>query len=137
LLKKGQEDKKEKQKQMSKQYEAIFILTPVLSDEQTKEAVNSYKKLIKELNAKIVHEESWGLKKLAYSIKKKNTGYYHLMQIEAPGEAIPLLETAYKRDERVLRYLTVHLDKYALQYAERRKGKLANKKTDRKEEVTA
>lgn len=122
---------------MSKQYETIFILTPVLSDEQTKEAVNSYKKLLKELNAKVVHEESWGLKKLAYQIKKKNTGYYHLFQIEAPGEAIAHLETAYKRDERVLRYLTVHLDKYALQYAERRKAKLANKKIERKEETPA
>lgn len=125
---------------MSKQYETVFILTPVLSDEQTKEAVNSYKKRLKELNAKIVHEESWGLKKLAYSIKKKNTGYYHFFQIEAPGEAIALLETAYKRDERVLRYLTIHLDKYALEYAERRKGKLASKKEfrkGRKEEVAA
>lgn len=123
---------------MSKQYETIFILTPVLSDEQTKEAVNSYKKLLKELNAKIVHEESWGLKKLAYQIKKKNTGYYHLFQIEAPGEAIQYIETAYKRDERVLRYLTVHLDKYALQYADRRKAKLANKKVEpRKEEAAA
>jgi small subunit ribosomal protein S6 len=92
---------------------------------------------LKELNAKIVHEESWGLKKLSYSIKKKNTGYYHFFQIDAPGEAIALLETAYKRDERVLRYLTIHLDKYALQYADRRKAKLANKKLDRKEEVTA
>jgi small subunit ribosomal protein S6 len=122
---------------MSKQYETIFILTPVLSDEQTKEAVNSYKKLLKELNVKIVHEESWGLKKLSYQIKKKNTGYYHLFQIDAPGEAIAHLETAYKRDERVLRYLTVHLDKYALLYAERRRGKLANKKIERKEETTA
>lgn len=128
---------RKKQKTMSKPYETVFILTPVLSDEQTKEAVNSYKKLLKELNAKIVHEESWGLKKLAYSIKKKNTGYYHFFQIEAPGEAIAQLETAYKRDERVLRYLTIHLDKYALQYAERRKAKLANKKTDKKEQVTA
>lgn len=125
---------------MSKQYETIFILTPVLSDEQTKEAVNSYRKLLKELNVKIVHEESWGLKKLAYSIKKKNTGYYHLFQIESPGEAIAQIETGYKRDERVLRYLTIHLDKYALEYAERRKGKLANKKDfrkDKKEEVAA
>ena len=123
---------------MSKPYESIFILTPVLSDEQTKEAVSSYRKLLKELNAKIVHEESWGLKKLAYSIKKKNTGYYHLFQIDAPGESIAHLETAYKRDERILRYLTVHLDKYALQYAERRRLKLANKKAEpRKEEATA
>ena len=125
---------------MSKPYETIFILTPVLSDEQTREAVNSYKKLLKELSAKIVHEESWGLRKLAYSIKKKNTGYYQFFQIEAPGESIAQLETAYKRDERVLRYLTVHLDKYALEYAERRKAKLSSRKDnrkDRKEEVAA
>ena len=125
---------------MAKQYETVFILTPVLSDEQTRDAVSGYKKLLKELNAKIVHEESWGLKKLAYTIKKKNSGFYQLFQIEAPGEAIALLETAYKRDERVLRYITIHLDKYALEYAERRKAKLANKKDfnkDRKAEVAA
>ena len=122
---------------MSKQYETIFILTPVLSDEQTKEAVNSYRKLFKENGVKVVHEEAWGLKKLAYQIKKKNTGYYHMFQIESPGEAIQHIETAYKRDERVLRYLTVHLDKYALQYADRRKAKLANKKIERKEEAAA
>ena len=129
-----------KQKQMSKQYETVFILTPVLSDEQTKEAVNAYKKLFRELGVKVVQEESWGLKKLAYQIKKKNTGFYQVFQIEAPGEAIAHIETAYKRDERVLRYLTIHLDKYALQYAERRKAKLANKKDsrkDRREEVAA
>lgn len=122
---------------MSKQYETVFILTPVLSDEQTKDAVNTYRKLFKELGAKIVNEESWGLKKLAYPINKKNTGFYQVFQIEAPGEAIATLETAYKRDERVLRYLTVHLDKFALEYAERRKAKRANKKDNRKEEVTA
>ncbi|HEY4799184.1 MAG TPA: 30S ribosomal protein S6 [Bacteroidia bacterium] len=124
----------------SKQYETIFILTPVLSDEQTREAVNSYKKLLKELGAKIVHEEAWGLRKLAYPIKKKNTGYYQLFQMEAPGDAITHLETAYKRDERLLRYLTVRLDKYAIEYAERRRSKLSSKKDnrkDRKEEVTA
>ena len=118
---------------MSKQYETVFILTPVLSDEQTREAVNGYKKLFKEHGVKVVHEESWGLKKLAYSIKKKNTGYYHLFQIEAPGDAIAAIETAYKRDERVLRYLTIRLDKYALEWAEKRKGKLAAKKDSRKD----
>jgi small subunit ribosomal protein S6 len=122
---------------MSKQYETVFILTPVLSDEQTKETVNSYRKLFKEQDIKVVHEESWGLKKLAYPIKKKNTGFYMLFQIEAPGESIAVLETAYKRDERVLRYMTIHLDKFALAYAERRKAKRAGKKDNRKEEVTA
>jgi len=122
---------------MLKQYETLFILTPVLSDEQTKEAVNSYKKLLKEFGAKIVNEESWGLKKLAYPIQKKNTGFYQVFQIEAPSDAIAQIETAYKRDERVLRYLTIHLDKFALEYAERRKAKLAGKKQDRKAEPVA
>ena len=136
----GEIGQKTKQKQMSKQYETVFILTPVLSDEQTKEAVNTYKKLFKEHGVKVVHEESWGLKKLAYPIKKKNTGFYQLFQIEAPGESIATIETAYKRDERVLRYLTIHLDKFALEFAERRKSKIANRKDnkkDRKEEVAA
>lgn len=122
---------------MSKQYETVFILTPVLSDDQTRDAVNSYKKLFKENNVKVVHEESWGLKKLAYPINKKNTGFYQLFQIEAEGDVIALLETAFKRDERVLRYLTVRLDKYALEFAERRKAKRANKKDSTKEQVHA
>ncbi len=122
---------------MSKQYETVFILTPVLSDDQTRDAVNSYKKLFKENNVKVVHEESWGLKKLAYPINKKNTGFYQLFQIEAEGDVIALLETAFKRDERVLRYLTVRLDKYALEFAERRKSKRANKKDSTKEQVHA
>lgn len=117
---------------MSKPYEVVFILTPVLSDEQTKEAVNGYKKLLRELSAKIVHEESWGLKKFEYPIQKKNTGYYHLFQIEAPGTAIAELELAFRRDERVLRYLTIFLDKFALAYAERRRNKLANRKDTNK-----
>ncbi|MBI3502745.1 MAG: 30S ribosomal protein S6 [Bacteroidetes bacterium] len=124
----------------NKQYETVFILTPVLSDEQTREAVNSYRKLFKELGAKIVHEESWGLKKLAYPIKKRNTGFYQLFQIESPGNAIADLEVVFRRDERVLRYLTVHLDKYALEWAEKRKAKRAARKDshkDRKEEVAA
>lgn len=122
---------------MSKQYETTIILTPVLSDEQTREAVNAYRKILKDLNAKIVHEENWGLKKLAYPIKKKNSGYYQFFQIEAPAEAINDLEISYKRDERVLRYLTIHLDKHALAYADRRKAKQANKKSDKKEAATA
>jgi len=123
---------------MVKSYETVFILTPVLSDEQTKEAVNSYKKLIKESGGKIVHEESWGLKKLAYHIRNKKTGYYHLFQMEAPGDVIAQLETGFKRDERVLRFLNIRLDKFALEWAEKRKAKInARKDTriDNKEEV--
>ncbi len=113
---------------MKNNYETVFILTPVLSDAQVKEAVNSYKDFLKKAKAKIVNEEHWGMKKLAYPIQKKSTGFYHLFQFEAEGDIIGELELTYKRDERVMRYLTVKLDKYAVEYAEKRIKRLADAK---------
>ncbi|MEW6469625.1 MAG: 30S ribosomal protein S6 [Bacteroidota bacterium] len=122
---------------MLKSYETVFIMTPVLSDEQAKETVSKYKKLLADLGAKIVHEEDWGLRKLAYPIQKKSTGFYHLIQFDAPGTAVSTLEVEYKRDERLLRYLTVALDKYALAYAEKRRNKAKNANKPEKEKATA
>ena len=118
-------------------YETVFIMTPVLSDDQAKEAVSKYKKLIQELGGKIFHEENWGLKKLAYPIQKKSTGFYHLFQFQAPGAAIGTLEVEYKRDERLLRFLTVALDKHAIEYEERRRNKTKYKEVvEKKEKAT-
>ena len=61
---------------MIKQYETVFIATPVLSDVQMKEAVAKYTSFIKENGGEIVYEEDWGLKQLAYPIQKKTTGFY-------------------------------------------------------------
>ena len=105
------------------QYETIFVMTPVLSDEQLKETVNDYKTFLKEKGAEIVNEDNLGLKKLAYPIKKKSTGFYHLFEFKAPGNAIGELEIAYNRDERLLRFLTVKLDKHAIEF--NNKGKNA------------
>lgn len=113
---------------MSKQYETVFILTPVLSEEQAKEAVTKFKDLLKKASAKIVHEENWGLRKLAYSIQKKTSGFYYLVEYTAPGNVVAELELAFKRDERVLRFLTVALDKYAITYNEKKRGKVTEKK---------
>ncbi len=110
---------------MTKHYETVFILTPVLSEDQTKETAKKFKKLMTDLGAKVAHEESWGLKKLAYPIQKKSTGFYHLF--EYTTESITLvneLEVAFKRDERVMRYMTVSLDKHAIEYAEKRRTKM-------------
>jgi small subunit ribosomal protein S6 len=112
----------------SKQYETIFILTPVLSEEQTKEAVEFYRKTLKEHGAKITNEEHWGLRKLAYPIQKKSTGFYHVIQFEGPGNIVKELDIAYFRDERILRYLTVSLDKHAIAYLEKRKTRLGKGK---------
>ena len=104
------------------QYETVFILTPVLSDEQMKEAVEKFKGVLAKCGAEIINEENWGLKKLAYPIEKKSTGFYELIEFKAAPEASKTLEIAYRRDERVLRYLTVKMEKYAAEYAEKRRN---------------
>ncbi len=109
-------------------YEAVFILTPVLSDAQMKDAVEKFKKVLTDNGAELLNEESWGLRKLAYPIQHKTTGYYQLLQFTATPSTIATLETEYKRDERVMRYLTVKLDKYGAEYAEKRAKGLVGKK---------
>lgn len=109
---------------MSNHYETVFILTPVLSEEQAKEAVSKYKKILKDLGATMIHEESWGLKKLQYAIQKKSTGFYFLFEYSSNnGATVADLELAMKRDERVLRFLTVRLDKHGIAYSEKRRNK--------------
>ena len=100
------------------QYETVFILTPVLSDEQMKETVAKFKKLLTDNGAEILNEEAWGLKKLAYNIEKKTSGFYNLIEFKADPTVINTLEVGYRRDEKVIRYMTVKLDKYAAAYAE-------------------
>ena len=122
---------------MEKRYETVFILTPVLSEDQAKEAAKKIKKTISDLGGKIVNEENWGLKKLAYPIQKKTTGFYHLIEFSGEGqEIVNTLEVTYKRDERILRFLTVALDKHAAAYADKRKGLIADGKTKKKEAAT-
>lgn len=110
---------------MEKRYETVFILTPVLSEDQAKETAKKVAQFLKQQKAKVLHEEVWGLRKLAYPIQKKSTGFYFLIEFSSENPTIVReLETFYKRDERVLRYLTVAMDKYAIEYAEKRKAKL-------------
>lgn len=112
---------------MMNQYETVFILTPVLSDEQAKETVKKFTALLAENGAEIINEENWGLKKMAYAIDKKSTGFYNLVEFKAEPTVISTLETGFRRDEKVIRFMTVKLDKYAVAYAEKRRNKLANK----------
>ena len=90
-----------------------------------KEAVAKYTGLITADCGEIVYEEDWGLRKLAYPIQKKTTGFYHLIQFKANPEFITKFEIQYKRDERIIRFLTVALDKDAEAYAERRRSKVS------------
>ena len=109
------------------QYETVFILTPVLSDEQMKETVAKFRNLLTDNGAEILNEEIWGLKKMAYAIEKKSTGFYCLVEFKGEPSIVNTLETGFRRDEKVIHYMTVRLDKYAVQYAEKRRSKLGKK----------
>lgn len=116
---------------MSNQYEAVFILTPVLSDEQLKEAVAKYRELLKENKCEIINEESWGLRKLAYPIKKKSTGFYQLFEFKADPSFIDKFELTFRRDERVLRFVTFRMDRDAIAWSVKRRDKLAGKNKEK------
>ena len=120
---------------MLNNYETVFILTPVLSEDQMKDAVGKFKEFLTTHGAEIVNEEIWGLKKLAYPIQHKSTGFYNLFEFKAEPSVIAKLETAYKRDEKVMRFLTVALDKHAVAYNTKRKSGAFDKKN--KEEAAA
>jgi small subunit ribosomal protein S6 len=105
-------------------YETVFILNPVLSDIQREETVKKFEDFLKKNGAKMVSKENWGLKKLAYPIQHKKSGFYHLFEFAAPGEAIAPYEQEFRRDERIMRFLTVKLDKHAIEWAEKRRSRL-------------
>jgi len=102
-------------------YETVFILNPVLSDEQIKETVKKYEDFLVSKGAEMVAKEDWGLKKMAYAIQHKKSGFYHLFEFKASGEVIEPLELEFRREERMMRYLTVKLDKHAIAWAEKRR----------------
>jgi small subunit ribosomal protein S6 len=124
-----------------KSYETVFILNPVLSEDQAKDTVEKFVKVLTKAKASVINVEKWGLKKMAYPIQNKSTGFYNLIEFTTTSsDLINTLETEYRRDESVMRFLTIALDKHAVVYNERRrKGEFnRNKKqTTRKEEVAA
>jgi small subunit ribosomal protein S6 len=120
---------------MLKQYETVFIMTPVLSDQQIKDTVKKYQSILTDNKAEIVFEHSWGLKKLAYPIAKKTTGVYYLIEFKAEPQVIATLETAYKRDETLLRFLTVSLDKHSIAYNEKKRANGLKSQQVKKQEM--
>ncbi|MEC7405330.1 MAG: 30S ribosomal protein S6 [Bacteroidota bacterium] len=106
-----------------KNYETTFIITPVLSEKEVQETVSTYKKFIESNGGKIINEEAWGLKQLAYAIEKKTTGVYHHFEFQSNGALIDTLELAFRRDENILRFLTIALDRYGVEYNEKKRNK--------------
>ncbi len=119
-------------------YETVFLLTPVLNEGQVQETIEKFSQVLKENGADIINTENWGLKKLAYPIQKKSTGYYHLVEFTGSGNVVDQLELAFRRDERVIRFLTTVLDKHAVAYNERRRnGEMNQQKAQKQSEAVA
>ena len=119
------------------QYEIVIVLTPLLSVDAAAEGIAKFSKILTDNGAEIVQEDNWGLRKLAYPIQKKTTGYYHLTEFRAPGDLINKLEIELRRDERVLRFLTIALDKHAIAYNEKKRSGAFNQKKSVKTEEAA
>ena len=103
-------------------YELMVIFTPVLSDEEFKGEQKRYAALVKDSGGSIVAENAWGLKSLAYPIRKKTTGLYWVIEFITPSEFNEKLKVQLLRDENVLRHLVTRLDKYAVEYNHRKRS---------------
>ncbi len=108
-------------------YETVFIMNPVLSEDQIAETVKKFEDFLIKNGAKMVAKENWGLKKLAYAIQHKKSGFYHLFEFTDSGEVLTPYEQEFTRDERIMRFLTVKLDKHAIKWAEKRRTRLKTK----------
>jgi small subunit ribosomal protein S6 len=118
-------------------YETVFVTTPVLSEEQLQEVISKFRSFLEEREVEIVHEDRMGLKKLSYSIQRKHTGIYHLFEFRAIPSVISALETEYKREERIIRFLTLSLDKHGVEYNDKKRSGVWSTKKEIKKEVAA
>jgi small subunit ribosomal protein S6 len=103
-------------------YELMVIFTPVLSDEEFKTAQAKFAAIVKDNGGEVTHTNPWGLKSLAYPINKKTTGLYWVMEYTAPTSFNEKLKTQLLRDETVMRHMYTVLDKYAVEYNNRKRG---------------
>jgi small subunit ribosomal protein S6 len=99
----------------------MVIFTPVLSDEEFKSVQKKYSDLIVENGGSVVHSTPWGLKSLAYPIQKKTTGIYWVVEFTAPSIFNEKLKIQLLRDEQMMRHMITRLDKYAVEYNERKR----------------
>ncbi len=119
-------------------YEVTFIVDPVLSGDEIKATAQKYSEHLEKAGCKIVHFDEMGLHQLAYPINKRSSGIYYCIEFETPtGDLIDELELTFRRDERILRFLTVKLDKYGVKYNEDKRNGLIGKAKKQKPSAEA
>ncbi len=105
-----------------KNYESLVIINAAIEEEQIEAAINRISETITINGGEILELEKWGRKRLAYSIDKAKSGYYALFRFNASVDLISKLERVYQLDEYIIRYLTIALDKFAMEYIEKGKS---------------
>lgn len=96
---------------MTRSYELVFIVDPRVTDEEVVALTDDYKAMLSASGAKVVKEESWGRRRLAYPIKKLNEGKYVVLFVEANGvNPFPEVEQRLNQNDKILRFLTVRTD---------------------------
>jgi len=103
-------------------YELMVIFTPVLSEDDFKASQKKYTSFLKENGGEVAHENPWGLRSLAYPINKKTTGLYWVLEYSAPSDFNEKLKIQLLRDENVLRHMSTRLDKYAVEYNNKKRS---------------
>ncbi len=92
-----------------KAYESIFIVKPQMDDASLNELINKYEALIIKNEGTILKKENWGLKTMAYEIRRNRQGFYIQFHFQAPETIVRTLENSYRIDENIIRYITVCL----------------------------
>jgi small subunit ribosomal protein S6 len=111
-------------------YEVTFIVDPVLSGDEISATAQTYIELLKNEGSNIVHVNELGLRPLAYEINRRQSGVYYCVEFEVEkGDFLTNMELSLRRDERIMRFLTVRLDKYGVKYnADKRSGLIGKRK---------
>ena len=93
-------------------YESVLIARPDISATQVEAVTGELKKIIEENGGSLVSEEYWGLKSLAYRIKKNRKGHYSLLNIDAPAAALSEMERNLRLNEDILRYMSIRVEQH-------------------------
>lgn len=107
-------------------YESVVIINAALEDDQIEATISNIQSHITSHGGEVLDLDKWGRKRLAYPIQKAKSGYYLVTRFEAPTELISTLERSYRLDENIIRYLTITLDKFALEAIEKQKEAAKN-----------
>ncbi len=99
-------------------YETTFIINAALDDAQIDAVIEKVKEVIVKNGGDVRSLEKWGRKRLAYTVDKKNNGFYAFFEFKGPGDVIAKIDRHYQLDEQIIRYLTIQLDKKALKAKE-------------------